>query len=127
MAANVPKNTDDLEKQLQDFQNLQRQLQLLSMQKQQVAVQLDEVKMAEEEMAKSKGALFRAVGSLIMESSKEDVKAFLKERKETLDMRAGITAKQEDKLSKQLTEMRTQLEAAAKMAAPQQLVLLFFS
>ncbi|VVB57988.1 Prefoldin subunit beta [Candidatus Anstonella stagnisolia] len=120
MAANVPKNTDDLEKQLQDFQNLQRQLQLLSMQKQQVAVQLDEVKMAEEEMAKSKGALFRAVGSLIMESSKEDVKAFLKERKETLDMRAGITAKQEDKLRKQLTEMRTQLEAAAKMAAPQQ-------
>jgi len=98
------------EQQIAEIQNLQRQLQMTVMQKQQFQMQLEEMKAANEELAKSKGAVFRAAGSLLIESTKEEAAKDLKEKMETLDMRVSITSKQEEKLKARFEEMRQKIE-----------------
>lgn len=107
------------EKQLQEdlveFQSLQRQLQVTMLQKQQYAVQLEELKLAGEELTRASGSIYRAIGTVIVQTSKEDAKKDVEEKSEAFGMRLGALAKQEEKLRKRLFELRDRLEAAAKL------------
>lgn len=110
----VPASEKTLQDEIVEFQALQRQLQATIMQKQQYSVQLEEIKLADEELEKSAGMIYRAIGSIIVQTKKEDAKKDLSEKKETFEMRVGVLAKQEDKLRKRLLELREKLESAVE-------------
>jgi len=106
------RNIDALQKQIGEFQEMQRQLQFISSQRQQLSMQVEEIKMAEEELAKSEKSVYRALGPLLMETSKADASADLKGKKELFEMRSGVLAKQEEKLKPRFDELRVSLEKA---------------
>ncbi|MFA6214218.1 MAG: prefoldin subunit beta [Candidatus Micrarchaeia archaeon] len=108
------RNADDLQKKLSDFQDLQRQLQMVSGQKQQLIMQVEEIKMAEAELAKSDKAVYRYVGPLLIESTKTDANADLKEKRELFEMRVSVLDKQETKMRPKYDELRNELEKALK-------------
>lgn len=104
------RNTAELQKQLNEFQELQRQMQLIYAQKQQLTVQVQEIKIAQEELAKSEKSVYRYVGSVLIESSKAEATADLKDKIELFEMRLGVLDKQETKLKPRLVELRDSLE-----------------
>jgi prefoldin beta subunit len=106
------RNIDALQKQIGEFQEMQRQLQFISAQRQQLSIQVEEIKLAEEELAKSEKGVYRAIGPLLMETSKSEAGADLKGKKELFEMRAGVLAKQEEKLKPRFEELRASLEKA---------------
>ncbi|MFA6489465.1 MAG: prefoldin subunit beta [Candidatus Micrarchaeia archaeon] len=109
------RNPDELQKQLTEFQETQRQLQFVTAQRQQLSLQVEELKMAEEELGKAeKGTIYRAVGPLLMETTKADANADLKGKKELFEMRITVLTKQEDKLRPRFDELRAILEKAIK-------------
>lgn len=105
---------DELEKLNRDYQQLREQLQSLAMQKEQFTFQKQEQKEALEEIEKSSGKVFINVGGAIIETSKSDALAKLKERQETVDMRLTIVNKQYDDFSKKEKAMRDQITNALK-------------
>lgn len=105
----VPKNLQD---KLAQFQAVQNQLQVLGSQKQQLVMQNMEVDNALEEVGKaSDGKIYKAAGSLLIETNKADSDKYLKETKETVDARVKIMEKQEKKLTDKYTELKGELES----------------
>lgn len=102
---------------LEEFQQLQRQLQMVLMQRQQMAVQMEEMKNATEELKKTSGTVYRLVGTLMIESSKDDAKKDVAEKLETFEVRNGTMQKQEERMRARLEGLRADLEKA--MAAAQ--------
>jgi len=108
------RNTAELQKQLSEFQDTQRQLQFISAQRQQLVLQVEEIKVAEGELSKSEKGVYRAIGPLLVETSRADAVADLKSRKELFEMRVSVLAKQEDKLKPKFEELRAVLEKALR-------------
>ncbi len=108
-APNISKET---EQQIAEFQNAQSALQLTMVQRQQVQLQMDEIDNALEEMAKSTGVVYRAVGTVLVESKKDETIKELTERKDTLAVRVNVLTKQEEKLRAKLTELRAKIEGS---------------
>lgn len=108
------RNAADLQKQLGEFQETQRQLQLMAAQRQQLTLQVEEIKMAEDELSKSEKGIYRAIGPLLIETSKSDALADLKNKKELFEMRVGVLSKQEEKVRPRIDELRASLEKAIK-------------
>ena len=108
------RDSNALQKQLSEFQDVQRQLQIIAAQRQQMIIQLEEVKMADEELAKSDKGIYRSVGPLLLETTKADAQADLKEKKELFDMRLSVLEKQEAKFKPRFNELREILETAMR-------------
>jgi prefoldin beta subunit len=109
----LPKNAEELERQVSEFQNMTRQLQVVAMQKQQMQLQVEEMKMAKEELGKKgKGAIYRATGNILIETTRDEAASDITDKLETFGLRVTTLGKQEDKLRAKLTEMRSVLEAA---------------
>ena len=109
------RNPDDLQKKLMEFQDLQRQLQMVSSQKQQLILQSEEIKMAEAELAKAeKGGIYRYIGPLLVETTKADATADLKDKRELFEVRVSVLEKQETKMRPKYDELRADLEKALK-------------
>lgn len=108
------RNAAELQKQLGEFQETQRQLQLMAAQRQQLTLQVEEIKIAEGELSKTEKGIYRAIGPLLIETSKSDAMADLKEKKELFEMRAGVLSKQEEKIRPRLDELRASLERAIR-------------
>ena len=96
------RNADELQKQLNEFQETQRQLQLMAAQRQQLILQVEEIKLAEGELARCEKGIYRAIGPLLIESTKADAVSDLKEKKELFEMRVSVLAKQEEKMRPRL-------------------------
>jgi len=90
-----------------ELQSLQQQLQLLSLQKQQLKIQSEEIDHSLNEIEKAKGEMYRLVGPILIKSSKEEIVKDLNDRKSTIDARLQIIEKQEDRIKKQLTDLRS--------------------
>lgn len=104
----VPKNIQD---KLAQFQSIQNQLQVLGVNKQQLILQNAEVDNAQAEIAKAgKGKIYKAAGSLLIETSKKDSEKYLEETKETVSTRVQILEKQEKKITEKFNELRDELE-----------------
>ncbi|MCX8194846.1 MAG: prefoldin subunit beta [Candidatus Micrarchaeota archaeon] len=108
------RNPQELQRQLVEFQETQRQLQLMAAQRQQLLLQVEEIKPAEQELSKCDKGIYRAIGPLLIETTKSEASEDLKNRKELFEMRAGILAKQEEKLKPKLNELRNALEKAIR-------------
>lgn len=104
------RNTAELQKQLSEFQDMQRQLQMSVGQRQQLILQIEEIKLAEAELAKTEKDIYRAIGPLLVQTSKTEASGDLKEKKELFEMRVSVLSKQEEKLRPKLDELRKKLE-----------------
>ena len=108
------RNADELQKKLAEFQDLQRQLQMVSSQKQQLIMQVEEIKMAESELTKSDKTVYRYIGPLLIETSKTDAGADLKDKRELFEMRVSVLEKQETKMRPNYDQLRNELEKALR-------------
>ncbi|MCX8196786.1 MAG: prefoldin subunit beta [Candidatus Micrarchaeota archaeon] len=109
------RNPEELQKNLEEFQELSRQVQVMAAQRQQLSFQVEELKIAEEIISKStKETIYRAIGPILIETSKSDALADINERKELYDLRIGMLLKQEEKLRPRIEELRSELEKALK-------------
>lgn len=94
-----------------ELQNLQQQLQFLSMQRQQMELQVSELTKAGDEVTGSNGQLYRFVGSVIVPKEKASLKKELEAEKESIALRQGTFAKQEEKVKERFMTLRKKLEA----------------
>jgi len=108
------RNADELQKKLAEFQDLQRQLQMVSGQKQQLILQSEEIKMAEGELAKVDKGVYRFMGPILVETTKADAVADLKDKRELFELRVSVLEKQEAKMRPKCDDLRNELEKALK-------------
>jgi len=108
------RNADELQKKLAEFQDLQRQLQMVSGQKQQLILQSEEIKMAEGELAKVDKGVYRFMGPILVETTKADAAADLKDKRELFELRVSVLEKQEAKMRPKYDDLRNELEKALK-------------
>jgi len=94
------------------LQQLQQTLQSVLAQKQQVELELSEIGQASTELEKltDDAVLYKATGSLMIKAEKAKVTAELNERKDLLNTRVTILAKQEERVRAQLKEVQTRLQ-----------------
>ncbi len=99
-----------LQAQLDEFQSTQRQLQMIGVQRQQLMLQVEELKMAQEALKDASGTVYKAIGNLLIETSKSGAGKDLAEKIETFEVRSGTLAKQEEKLRARSDSLRSELE-----------------
>ncbi len=104
----------ELEKLTRDYQLIQEQLQALALQKEQFTIQKEENKEALSEIEKSSGKVFISMGGVIVETTKGEALAKLKEKQESTEMRLSIISKQFDEFSKKEKSMRENITSALK-------------
>ncbi len=109
----------ELEKLTRDYQTLQEQLQTLAVQKEQFAIQKEEHKEAMAEVEKSSGKIYVNVGGVVVETTKGEAVAKIKERQESIEMRLAIINKQYDEFSKREKALRETITGALKSEKPQ--------
>jgi prefoldin beta subunit len=97
---------------LGQFQTLQQQLQLVSLQKQQLMAGSNDIDCAISELGKipASGKVYRAVGALLIESTKVESEKALSEEKEVSETRVKVLERQEKKLSEKYEELGKELQ-----------------
>ena len=103
-----------LQAQVEEFQRTQRQLSILASQRQQMLMQIEEMKMAQEYLddVKSDGAIYKAIGNLLVETDKKSAKKEVSERVDLFELREKTLKKQEDDIRARFDKMRAELEKA---------------
>ncbi len=105
---------EELEKMTRDYQNIQMQIQSLSMQKLQFNQQKEEYKDAEKELLLAKGKVYIDIGGLMIETTKDEAMAKLKEKIESTEMRHKIVTRQYEEASKKEQTLRGTLTEELK-------------
>ena len=107
-----------VQERLQRLQNLQNTLQQLLVQKQRVEMETIESNKALETLKQvtSDSKVYKSVGAVLVERPKEDVVKELVERKEFLEMRVKIIAKQEEKTREKMTNIQETLQKELGLA-----------
>ena len=101
-----------IQEQLARIQQLQSTLQSLLLQKQRLELELSETERALKalEAIPEDAKVYRAVGSILVEKTREEVVRELSERKEFLEMRSKVLARQETKTRERLTTLQRNLQ-----------------
>ena len=101
-----------VQERLQRFQNLQNTLQQLMVQKQRIEMEQIESDKALETLkgADEGNKVYKSVGAVLVERSKEDVVKELEERKDFLEMRLKVIVKQEEKTREKMTGIQETLQ-----------------
>ncbi len=106
----IPEN---VQHQLNQFQQLQQQAQAVTVQKQSVDIQLKETETALEELKKTAAdaEVYKSAGNLLIKVEREQTLEDLDDQLETLKLRQQTMARQEERVMKKLQEMQTSLQA----------------
>lgn len=101
-----------IQERLARIQQLQNTLQSLIIQKQRLELELSETDRALKtlESIPENAKIYRAVGSILVERSRDEVMRELSERKEFLEMRSKVLARQETKTRERLTTLQRNLK-----------------
>ena len=108
------KDSEDLNKELMEYENLEKQLEVLLIQKHQLQIQVNETKHALGELKKAKGEVYRNVGSIILHTTKEEAEKDLKEKQDLIEMKLDAISKQEEKLRSTVMETQKKLQERMK-------------
>ena len=102
----------NVQERLLRLQQLQQTLQSILAQKQQVEMEKTEVEQTIAELQKTAedAVLYKAIGSLLVKAEKPKVTEELVERKELLDTRSTVLARQEERMRSQIKEAQTKLQ-----------------
>ena len=107
----IPEN---IQQQLNQFQQLQQQAQAVSIQVQNVEVQIQETEKALEELKKTdeNTEVFKQAGTLLIKVEYADALADTEDKLETLNLRKQTMSRQEERVMKKLEEMQATIQTA---------------
>ena len=107
----IPEN---IQNQLNQFQQLQQQAQAVTLQIQNVEVQIQETEKALEELKKTDESteVFKQAGTLLIKVEYGDALSDMEEKLETLQLRKQTMARQEERVMKKLEEMQNTIQNA---------------
>jgi prefoldin beta subunit len=110
-----------VQERLLRLQQLQQTLQSVLGQKQQVELEQMEINQALDELQKltDDAVIYKATGSLLIKSERSKVIADLNERKELLNTRVTVLAKQEERIKVQVKDVQTKLQQDLNPVSPQ--------
>jgi prefoldin beta subunit len=102
----------NVQERLLRLQQLQQTLQTILQQKQQVDMEKTEVEQTIAELQKTadEAVIYKAIGSLLVKAEKPKVTEELVERKELLDTRTTVLARQEERMRSQIKEAQAKLQ-----------------
>ena len=120
MSNELSKLPPQVQERLLRLQQLQQTLQTVLAQKQQVDMEKTEVEQTVAELQKTANdaVIYKAAGSLLIKAEKVKVTEDLNERKETLETRATVLARQEERLRSQVKEAQAKLQEDLKPVSP---------
>jgi prefoldin beta subunit len=103
-----------VQQQLARLQQLQQTLTVLISEKQRVQAELEEIKLALEELSKAdeQVVVYKEVGPLLIQTTKERVMAELMEKRDLNDTRLKVLEKQEARTRTQISELQKQIQSA---------------
>jgi prefoldin beta subunit len=109
-----------VQERLLRMQQLQQTLQSVLAQKQQVELELSEIEQASTEVQKlaDDAVIYKTTGSLMIKAEKSKITAELTDRKELLNTRLTVLAKQEERLRSQLKDVQTRLQQDLSPVSP---------
>ena len=112
MSDELSKLPPNVQERLLRLQQLQQTLQSILAQKQQVDMEKSEVDQTIAELQKTAddAVIYKAIGSLLVKAEKPKVNEDLVERKELLDTRSTVLARQEERIRSQIKESQTKLQ-----------------
>ena len=112
MSDEISKLPPNVQERLLRLQQLQQTLQSILAQKQQVEMEKTEVEQTIAELQKTAedAVIYKAIGSLLVKADKPKVTEDLVERKELLDTRSTVLARQEERMRSQIKEAQTKLQ-----------------
>lgn len=112
MSDDLSKLPPNVQERLLRLQQLQQTLQTILAQKQQVDMEKSEVEQTISELTKTAddAVIYKAIGSLLVKSEKPKVTQDLIERKELLETRSTVLARQEERIRAQAKEAQTKLQ-----------------
>ncbi|RLI84004.1 prefoldin subunit beta [Archaeoglobales archaeon] len=114
MSTELPPQLQNMVAQLQQ---LQQQLQIVVNQRLQLDSTLKETEMALEELQKKEDTIvYKAVGGILVQTSKDEMVKELEEKTETLKIRIKTLERQEEKLKERLMELQKKVQS---MLGPQ--------
>ena len=112
MSDELSKLPPNVQEKLLRLQQLQQTLQSILAQKQQVDMEKSEVDQTIAELQKTAddAVIYKAIGSLLVKAEKPKVNEDLVERKELLETRSTVLARQEERIRSQVKESQTKLQ-----------------
>ena len=112
MSDELSKLPPNVQERLLRLQQLQQTLQSILAQKQQVDMEKTEIEQTIAELQKTAddAVIYKAIGSLLVKAEKPKVNEDLVERKELLDTRSTVLARQEERIRSQVKEAQTKLQ-----------------
>ncbi|MEM1655303.1 MAG: prefoldin subunit beta [Nitrososphaerota archaeon] len=120
MSAGEGELPPSVRQQLVRFQQLQQTLNAILVEKQRLELELMEVKSALEELQKvsDDAAIYKAVGPVLVQTSKQQIVEELTERKELTETRLKLLEKQEQRTREQLESLQKELRLALSGQGP---------
>jgi prefoldin beta subunit len=120
MSDEISKLPPQVQERLLRLQQLQQTLQSVLAQKQQVEMEKTEVEQTVAELQKTAddAVVYKAAGSLLIKTEKAKVTEELVERKELLNTRSTVLARQEERLRSQVKEAQTKLQEDLRPVSP---------
>ncbi|MCW4008741.1 MAG: prefoldin subunit beta [Candidatus Bathyarchaeota archaeon] len=120
MSDELSKLPPQVQERLLRLQQLQQTLQSVLAQKQQVEMEKGEVEQALAELQKAAddAVIYKAAGSLLIKADKAKVTEELIEKKELLETRSTVLARQEERLRGQLKETQAKLQEDLSPVSP---------
>lgn len=112
IVSEMPQLPPETQQRLLRYQQLQQTFSSVLGQKQQVEMEITETDQALGELQKltDEAVVYKATGSLFVKAERAKLITELTERKEILNTRVGILAKQEERLRAQLKDVQTKLQ-----------------
>ena len=101
-------------KDIENYQSMQQRLQIVMLQKQQLQMQSDELNHAIEELGKASGKVYRIVGPIVIQSNKDDMSKELQSRRADYTSKVELLEKQEERLKKNLMDLRKIIEQSRR-------------
>ena len=120
MSDELSKLPPQVQERLLRLQQLQQTLQNVLAQKQQVEMEKTEVEQTVAELQKTTEdtLMYKAIGSLLIKAEKAKITEELVERKELLNTRSTVLARQEERLRSQVKEAQTKLQEDLRPISP---------
>jgi len=112
MSDEISRLPPQVQERLLRLQQLQQTLQSVLSQKQQVEMEKTEVDQTVAELQKTADdtIIYKAIGSLMVKADKAKINEELVERKELLNTRSTVLARQEERLRSQVKEAQSKLQ-----------------
>lgn len=109
------KLTPEAQQMLIELQTYQQQMQTILFQKESLNVQNLEIEKALDELKKATTEdVYKAVGPILIKSTKKELEKELTEKKETIDLRLKSLQKQEERIKEKLKESQEKFEEFLK-------------